>query len=203
MRVKLMKAKLMRTKRFLPVLALLVGTALAFASPAMALTKKEFTFLCKSGNTQGLRAALAQDQEFVNRPLDDDGETPLMKAAEKTWAPEIIQVLLAAGANVNAQDHDGETPLMYAMDSDDANIDIVKALLNAGASVNARDRKGRTPLMHALKEHARPEVINSLLDAGADVNIRDNKGRSALDYARWKGPVFDTDAMRRIEAASR
>ena len=180
--------------------AMAAALALALASPGLALGKKRFLKLCRAGDAEELRAELESDPNFVRSWLDNEGETPLMTAAEKTRNPEVIRVLLAAGADVNDQDEDDETPLMYAMD-DYANIGVVRALLEGGANVHLRDEKNRTALMHALKEHAGPDVVNALLDAGSDVNARDYEGLSVLDYARRCSELHGTETMRRLEAA--
>lgn len=94
---------------------------------------------------------------------DDDGETPLMKAADDGHTA-IVEALLKAGADVNAIDEDGQTALMMA--ADEGHVQIVKLLLNAGANVNAKDEDGETALMKALDEnHA--EVADMLRKAGA------------------------------------
>jgi ankyrin repeat protein len=46
-----------------------------------------------------------------------------------------VQLLLAAGAAVNAAGDDGWTPLLYA--ADNGHSDVVQLLLAAGANVNA------------------------------------------------------------------
>lgn len=195
-----MKTKMRATKIFLGGLAL--AMALAAASPALALGKRRFVELCRAGDAQALKEELENDPGFVRSWLDDEGETPLMKAAEETRSAEVIRVLLEAGADVNDQDDDGETPLMYAMD-DYADLAVVRALLDGGAEINIKDEKDRTALMHALKEHATPEVIALLLEAGSDVNARDYEGRSVLDYAERSRSIRGTEALRRLKAASR
>ena len=189
----------MRTaKIFLGGLAL--ALTLAAASPALALGKRRFVELCRGGDAQALKEELERDPGFVRSWLDDEGETPLMKAAEETRSPEVIRVLLNAGANVNDQDDDGETPLMYAMD-DYADFAVVRALLDGGAEIDIKDEKDRTALMHALKEHAAPEVIVLLLDAGADPNVRDYEGLSVLDYAERSRSLRGTETLQRLKAA--
>ena len=69
--------------------------------------------------------------------------TPLMKAAKEGNA-EKVQELLAAGADVNAQDERGLTPLMWAAGNSFQNT--VQILLNAGADIDIKNNKGRTAL---------------------------------------------------------
>lgn len=79
------------------------------------------------------------------------GSTPLhLAATNPNIAP--LKVLLAAGANVNAEDADGATPLHMAAYTN--RIENAKALLEAGADVHAQSSSGRTALMLARKSRA-------------------------------------------------
>ncbi|MBR1978491.1 MAG: ankyrin repeat domain-containing protein [Akkermansia sp.] len=80
---------------------------------------------------------------------DDDGETPLMRAAERGNL-RAVDALIKAGANVNAKDEDGNTALMDA--ADEGHNDVVLRLIQAGADVNARDDEGETALSKAIDE---------------------------------------------------
>lgn len=93
---------------------------------------------------------------------------------------EISQMLINAGADVNAQSVTGISALDQAVIRSASNQDQVKLLINAGANVNMRDSSGMTPLMRAIFQK---ETVELLLNSGADINIRDNKGRTALDGA--------------------
>jgi len=115
--------------------------------------------------------------------------------------PEIIAVLLKYGANVNARDANNMTALRMAINSN--TLEVIAMLLKAGADANAGCVwSGMTPLMEAALR-ASPEVIIAMLEAGADANARDNDGRMAIDYARYNPNLANTDAFRRLEAASR
>src|SRR5258707_15066052 len=83
---------------------------------------------------------------------------------------DMIQALLAAGADPNAAIGQGETPLMTAART--GTITGVRALLERGANVNAKESyRGQTALMGAVAEnHA--QAPNVLLDRGAEVNAR-------------------------------
>ena len=81
---------------------------------------------------------------------------------------QIARLLIAHGADVNAQSSSGNTPLMYACaggheevpvntntNSDRTNTDahkyvqVVRVLLEAGANVEDHNENGHTPLMEA------------------------------------------------------
>ena len=91
------------------------------------------------------------ERGFGSEPLDDG-------------RVDIVKVLLAAGANVNAFDEDGETALMMA--AEEGRADVVQALIAGGANVNMMDHEGRTALQHARKE-GRSHIVTILQNAGA------------------------------------
>jgi ankyrin repeat protein len=91
--------------------------------------------------------------------------TPLLAAA--TFAsPEMIDVLLDAGADVNARDVRGMTPLMLAVATDRQNAAVIKALIGRKADVNVRSLAGETALDWARKI-GNPSTIQLLERAGA------------------------------------
>ena len=57
----------------------------------------------------------------------------------------VAQILLSAGADVNANNNNGETPLHCATHKN--NSSIVQILLSAGADINAKDMQGRLHLI--------------------------------------------------------
>ena len=108
--------------------------------------------------------------------------TTLMKQLTKHPDPRAIERLLAAGANVNAQDSYGDTALMLASAFPQGIYPeqhvIVELLLKAGARVNTRNNIGDTALMVAT--HKDSKVIQALVTAGADLTIHDSLGESVL-----------------------
>lgn len=62
---------------------------------------------------------------------------------------ELVAMLLAAGASVDAKNDDGETPLHLAAFS--STPDAVSVLLQAGADASAEDHWGATPLNVAVR----------------------------------------------------
>lgn len=184
------------------VLLFAVVFALFAAGTALAMTEWELVQICRMGSAHELQGAIARDKNFVNTRFHDQ-DTPLMVAADKANNPEILQVLISAGADVNAQNEDGETALMKAMD-EDVNPACVNVLLKAGAKVNLKEEDGETALMKALDENVPPEVITALLDAGADAKAKDTMGRGVVDYyAQRAFRIHGTEVMKRLEAAGR
>ena len=96
---------------------------------------------------------------------------------------EMVQFLVAAGANVDARERDGTTALIHASFS--GRLELVKALLAAGANPNARNNQGRTALINAC-EKKRLQVVRALLAAGAYADVRFN-GEPALIKASGEG----------------
>jgi len=88
----------------------------------------------------------------------DNMMTPMLLAIEHHDI-EILNVLLAQGANVNRKSRDGVSPLMAAAEKGQA--DVVQILLSRGADVNARNARGRTAVMLA-KKNGRTEVLKLL-----------------------------------------
>lgn len=95
---------------------------------------------------------------------------------------QLVELLIAKGAEVNHRDSDGRTALMYAAENGDTQA--VNALLRNGALVNLADNEGETALMKAAASSCTEETIKTLLSAGADLTARDHKGRDALDSFR-------------------
>jgi len=111
----------------------------------------------------------------------EDGLTPLMVAA-RLGRRDVVEALIAAGADVQARDELGLTPLFHACHDPQADCghpDVVEALLAAGADREARIGYGVRPLMFAAG-HGEAAVVDTLLKAGADPMARNEGGRTAL-----------------------
>lgn len=69
------------------------------------------------------------------------GATPLMRAAY-VGRNDLVQILIDAGANINARDNTGSTPLMIAAMQN--NVETFKLLIDAGADLLIKDNRGQT-----------------------------------------------------------
>jgi ankyrin repeat protein len=118
---------------------------------------KEIIKAAKSGDAERIKALLANDKSLIDA-RDKDGSTPLHCAVWK-GQQRVVELLLAAGADANAQnenDHWGTTPLHAAAHANQGVI--AQLLIDHGADVNATDREGRTPMFHTTFHQARAAV---------------------------------------------
>jgi ankyrin repeat protein len=79
-------------------------------------------------------------------PLDMSMQTPL----HHNRNADVVQDLLANGADVNAKDKDGNTPLHLARD-----VAVAKLLVEAKADLEARSCRMQTPLVACLNKEVR------------------------------------------------
>ncbi len=99
--------------------------------------------------------------------------------------PDVVEQLVAAGADVAAMGHFALFGAVTATSSDrptHATVEALELLLRVGADLHARSDQGMTPLGQAVLEGHR-EFVEVLLRAGADINALDGNGRTALFWA--------------------
>ena len=97
---------------------------------------------------------------------------------------DVVELLLANKADVNAKNNDGQTSLELAASLGYA--DIVKTLLANNADVNTKDNDGQTPL-HLAASGDHKDVVELLLANKADVNAKNNDGLTPLQLAEDPG----------------
>lgn len=134
-------------------------------------------------------AARLWDRRIMNEPRPKDmnkgGFNPLLYAARQGCV-ECVQVLVAAGADLNATDPDRISALNLALIN--LHFDTAAVLIEAGADVNQWDLFGRAPLYNAIDLHTLPiggrtdipsedkltgyDVAKMLLERGANPNMQ-------------------------------
>jgi ankyrin repeat protein len=142
------------------------------------------------------------------------GQTPLMWAAARRH-PEMVELLAAKGADVNARslirdfqrvataesrakflDRGGFTPLLYAARENCR--ECVEVLLKHKVDVDLPDPSGMSPMVIAMM-NGNWDIAKRLIEAGADVNEWDSFGQAPLHVAignirsRGNGNPLDQD----------
>jgi ankyrin repeat protein len=139
-----------------------------------------------------------------------EGGTPLMRAARKCDV-EVMQLLLAAGADPRLTQKSGNTPLMLAAGavsssgdetqriSEEQAVAAIRIGIAAGIDVNATNAGGDT-VMHtaATTNGGLHAVIRLLVESGARLDVKNNGGRTPLEAAqRARQPNEATIALLR------
>ena len=170
------------------------GNKILKAHPVYArLTTQDKTLfdLVVDGTPEQIRAAIKRGDNPNGR--DDFGGSPLMRAAANNLDPAVIEILISAGAKVNAvRGRDGLTPLIFAA-TFNPNPDVIELLIRAGAEINAKDKDGMSPVMWAVLKNLNPDVVAALIKAKADLTLKNKYGKTVLTLAEQNLP-FKTSA---------
>ncbi len=138
--------------------------------------------------------------DLINQPeikaslnnIDDQGKTPLILAVEAN-APDIIEILVKNGANVN-QAIKGSTALMIAAKF--GKLEIAKTLILAKADVNKVVGFSKVTALKLAKQHLSPDLFQAMelafKEAQADLGIKikqpiENKNFSPTRSSQNKG----------------
>ncbi len=153
------------------------------ASDAEALQQALYR-ACAQGGPIEVREALAYGAD-VNAPrFGPGGLTPLMFAAAENEDPEVLKILLEAGADVHARTATGETALMFAARYGSSPA-ALEPLLAAGADPNAQNIAQNTALhLAAGWNDLHPAVAERLVLAGANGMLPNENRRTAFFMAR-------------------
>jgi ankyrin repeat protein len=107
---------------------------------------------------------LVENRADVNMRAHNGQQVMPIHAASASGQLEIVQLLLAHGADVNAQQEGGFVPLHNA--AQNGQLEMVRLFLDKGADVNAANKDGLTALHYAL-EGGHEAVADLLREHGA------------------------------------
>ena len=137
----------------------------------------------RNADVTAVRALLEQTPGSVAE-TDPDGTTALHYAVHQ-GDMNLVDALLAAGADVDAVNRYGVMPLSLAAENGDAAV--VGRLLRSGASPNGALPGGETILLTAART-GDVETVRRLIAAGADVDAREEtRAQTALMWAAVHG----------------
>jgi len=108
----------------------------------------------------------AYDRRSFNKPALSFYDVPL----------ELMDWLIAQGADINVKDEYDRTPLHYHAQVN--NVERVALLLEKGADIEAQDKYKNTPL-HFAEYNA--EAAQLLIEKGADIKAKDDRGYAPME----------------------
>ena len=123
-----------------------------------------------------------------------EGKTPLMEAAFQ-GNPEMVRLLLQAGARPNVRATDGNTALAYCA-LNNGSLEILQLLVKAGAEPNMGTFQKTFPI-HVATVMATPEFVSGLLDAKAKIDVSNKDGLTPLMLAAAAGKAPTVELLLR------
>ncbi len=151
-----------------------------FAQPSEQRAEPPLT-LFNARTAQQVDFLVTQKKEDVNK-ADEDGQTPLFKAAN----PEVVSALIKHGAKITQKDSHGRTVFHTAV-NDDVLHALTKAATKAKIEIKkfAVDNYGNSPLHNLSNSEnvAALEGHGSINGLGFDVNAKNNNKKTPLHTA--------------------
>ncbi|KAE8145028.1 hypothetical protein BDV25DRAFT_165533 [Aspergillus avenaceus] len=114
----------------------------------------------RCGNIDAIRLLLSYRPSLDLETPDSKGDTPLKIAAGDSRCTQLVELLLNAGASIDAPSHRGLTPLMIACRH--GLTETVQVLLDRGANTWLSADNGYTCLHYAMHSNAQAEIIQIL-----------------------------------------
>lgn len=136
------------------------GGILPTLAPAEALANKELVALLLAKGAQ------------ANVKHKNSNDTPLHFAAT-LGVPDIVELLIASGAEVDAKGTDGVTPLYLAARYD--RKEVAETLLAHGANIETPSIDGES-ILDVAASNGNSAMVELLLRHGANANIKDEQG---------------------------
>ena len=143
----------------------------------LSLDNKGNTLLHKASSNSNIEAIKKFMFDININTKNNEGNTPFLLSSKI----EVMKLLIANGANMNAKNKKLENILMIAYNNH--KDDMFKYLLeNYKVDINSKNIKGKTILMKSLNSSAWYGVKDAriLIQAGANINLKDNQGNTAL-----------------------
>jgi len=147
-----------------------------------------------SGGEPPLMLAATAGKKDIMSLLLAKGANPNMRVGGSSllsfsiWSndPEVVRMMIAAGADAKTPNDDNSNALFFCA-RHDGNVEIAELLVEAGAAVDLKDDEGNTPILVASEGGFTP-LVRYLASKGAKLDTPDGYfGATSLHAAAAKG----------------
>jgi ankyrin repeat protein len=181
---------------------------LALIKAAFAVDTPQVLRLLKSGASPLAKYGSSGPDHFADSeggyPMSADKFTALLALAQSDSQADrlpIARALLAAGADINADDGYGDTALAQCCYMNREALALY--LISQGANPNTKTGcyiDGTYDIAPAHRATNNVRILKALIDHGADLTVRDSTGDTPLDWAKLH---HDEQIMRLIQDATK
>lgn len=102
---------------------------------------------------------------------------------------EIVNYLIAKGADIHFEDSHGTTPITFAINAGQKNTAIYDAFFKAGLDAKKKYKDGATLLLLAIPNDKDLSLSNYFIAKGLSLKDTDNNGNTAFNYAARTGNI--------------
>ena len=156
-----------------------------------------------SGDLDSVKRRINSAPDLATRPLPEgdgyfanaihhqlDGGDTALHVAAAAHQPDMVEWLVAQGADVRARNRRGAEPLHYAADGRPGAVDwdpaaqseVIACLIRAGAAPDAMNKSGVAPLHRAVRTRS-SSAVRTLIANGADPYLMNKHGSTPLHLA--------------------
>lgn len=156
-----------------------------------------------SGDLESVKRRIDSAPALATRPLREgdghfanaihhqlDGGDTALHVAAAAHQPEMVEWLVAHGADVRARNRIGAEPLHYAADGRPGAVDwdpaaqseVIACVIRAGAAPDAMNKSGVAPLHRAVRTRS-SSAARTLIANGADPYLMNKHGSTPLHLA--------------------
>lgn len=144
-------------------------------------------FAASGGDARTVRLLLEKAKSIGQLPEVVRAAGPSLAIAASDGFPEIVELLLANGADPNQSNGTRGHGLNAALLA--GQTDIAKKLITHGSNLDNRINPGEVPtaVLAAYSEFDDPSILQMLVEHGADFHATSNDRETALTWARLRG----------------
>lgn len=156
-----------------------------------------------SGDLDSVKRRIGSEPDLATRPLREgdgyfssaihhqlDGGDTALHVASAAHQRDIVEWLVAQGADARARNRRGAEPLHYAADGRPGSVDwdpgaqgeVIACLIRAGAAPDAMNKSGVAPLHRAVRTRS-SSAVGMLIASGADPGLMNKHGSTPLHLA--------------------